>query len=61
MVVLEVTKLLLSLLDQQAAWVLGASGEVAVLGRENRKFYEQQSYLLTTELGGLGGHLSPGS
>lgn len=55
MVALEVTKLLLSLLDQQSAWVLPewAWEQVESLllwGEKTGKFYNQQAHLLSTEL-----------
>lgn len=53
---LEVTKLLLSLLDQQSAWVLPERPweqveSLLLWGEKTGKFYKQQSHLITTELG----------
>lgn len=55
MVALEVTKLLLSLLDQQSAWVLSEwpceqVERLLLWGEKTGKFYKKQSHLLTTEL-----------
>lgn len=55
-VALEVMKLLLSLLDQQSAWVLSEwpweqVESLLLWGEKMGKFYKQQSHLLSAELG----------